>query len=57
MKELPYKVLDLESKIEEQVIQLTSNSFLISQTKRGKEGINCIQWFSLKQYTDKFKEI
>jgi hypothetical protein len=41
----------------ETVIQTTSNSYLVTQTKLTNKGINCDQWFEEKEFKKRFEEI
>lgn len=48
------QVKDLDTNKIESVINITTNSILITQTKLTKDGINCSQWFNDKQFEKKF---
>lgn len=51
------QVLDkLTNKIE-MILEETSNSYLITQTKRTEKGINCSNWFDSKTFNERFKII
>lgn len=49
------EVIDTVTGKKEVVLETTSNSFLVTQTKLTDKGINCTQWFSDKDFTKRFK--
>lgn len=49
------EVLDKRTGKTEQVLDKTSNSFLITQTKLTDAGINCTQWFTDKEFERQFE--
>jgi hypothetical protein len=49
------KVTELSDGVKETILELTSSSFLITRTKRGKDGINCKQWFTIQDFDKEFK--
>lgn len=49
------EVIDKQTKKVEKVLNKTTNSFLVTRTKVSEQGINCDQWFTEKDFKDKFK--
>lgn len=49
------EVVDKKTKFVEKVLDKTTNSFLVTRTKVSEHGINCDQWFTEKDFKDKFK--
>lgn len=41
----------------EMVIEKTTNSFLVTQTKLTETGINCYNWFDEMSFKKRFEEI
>lgn len=51
-------LLDSESSLTEMVLDKTTNSINITQTKRTDKGINCTQWFfNDGKFQERFKKI
>lgn len=49
------KLIDKQG-VEDFILDLTSNSVLVSRKKRKEEGINCEQWFAFdKNFEKEFK--
>ena len=48
-------ITDQETGKEEKILEVTSNSYLVSQTKTNDKGINCDQWFDEKSFNKRFK--
>lgn len=48
---------DDKSKAQETVVELTSNSVLITQTRTSDKGINCTSWVAGKDIEKRFKQI
>lgn len=51
------KYLDTKTKKIETLLDKTSSSFLMTQTKLSNKGINCDHWFSFKDFNERFKKI
>jgi len=51
------KVTDTKTKKTETVLETTSSSYLVTQTKLTKKGINCTQWFFEEDFNKRFKKI
>jgi len=51
------KVKDIKTNKTETIIERTSNSFRVTQTKLNKEGINCTNWFTQQEFEKRFKII
>lgn len=49
------KVKDKETSKIETVINKTTNTYLVTQTKITKKGINCDNWFTEKDFKDRFE--
>lgn len=47
-------VVDISSSKIESVLQVTSNSYLVTRTKLTDKGINCDNWFERKHFNEKF---
>ena len=48
-------VIELKDNKEEKIIDLTSNSVLVSRTARTESGINCKNWFTIDKFNKYFK--
>ena len=48
-------VVELNDGKTEQILEITSNSVLITRTKRSKKGINCNHWFKIEDFDKEFK--
>lgn len=51
------KVKDKKTGKEEVVLKTTTNSYLVTQTKLTDEGINCDNWFTEKDFKERFEII
>lgn len=51
------KILDTKTGKLEEILQKTSSSILITQTKLSEKGINCTNWYNIndKVFKDRFK--
>lgn len=48
------EVIDMQTGNIETVVNKTSNSFEVTQTKLSAAGINCTQWFEEKEFLKRF---
>jgi hypothetical protein len=57
MYKIGNKILDKKSGKTETVLDITSNSILLTQTKLTDKGINCDNWFSIldKDFNKRFE--
>lgn len=49
------EVIEMIDGVKEKIVELTSNSFLITRTKRSENGINCEQWFTVGDFDRYFR--
>jgi hypothetical protein len=50
------KVKDNKTGKDEVVLETTSNSYLVTQTKLTDKGINCSNWFTEAEFKKRFNE-
>ncbi len=49
--------VDLETGLTERLLDMTTNSYLLTQTKQTEKGINCANWFTKKNFLSRFQPI
>lgn len=52
---LNIKILDTKTKRSELLLQKTSNSYLVTQGKTSKKGVDCDNWYAEREFNERFK--
>jgi len=47
----------MDGKVVETITNKTSNSIEVTRTARSKNGVDCKQWFTMKDFEDSFKPL